>query len=137
MQFDAFCARLPAGSRSIARTAYYRLRTCGEIDFRKIKSLEELLFRLQLAVRKDLAEDEKRWREILDEFERSYRAWKAEFKAEVAVRTRNGLARSHEESMHGERRRTASLEERAARGIIDPRDITGWGRQHYGGYSAE
>lgn len=137
VEFDAFCARLPSGTRNVARAAYYRLRAAGEIDFRRIKSLEELLFKLQLTLRRDLAESERQWREIMDDFERAYRAWKAEFKQEIAIRTRNGEMRAAEESRCAETRRLRSLEERARRGIIDPAVITGWGRQRYGAYAAE
>jgi len=137
IQFDAFCARLPAGTRAIARTTYYRLRASGELDFRKVRSLEELLFKLQLTVRRDLVDSEQRWREIMDEFEKAYRAWKQEFKAEVAIRTRNGELRVAEESRCAETRHLRSLEERTRRGIVDPATITGWGRERYGGYAAE
>ncbi len=137
IQFDAFCARLPAGTRQIARTAYYRLRASGQVDFRQVRSLEELLFKLQLSVRRDLAESEHRWREIMDDFEKAYRAWKAEFKQEMAIRARNGEQRVAEESRCAETRRLATLAERTKRGIVDPQIITGWGRERYGGYMAE
>jgi len=136
LQFDAFCARLPAGTRSIARTAYYRLRAAGQVDFRQIRSLEELLFKLQLAVKRDLAESELRWRELLDEFEKAYRAWKAEFRQEMTIRARNGEARVADESRHAETRRITHLAERTRRGIVDPQTVTGWGRERYGGYQA-
>ncbi len=137
IQFDAFCARLPAGTRNVARATYYRLRAAGDVDFRRIKSLEELLFKLQLTLRRDLAESERQWREMMDDFERAYRAWKAEFKAEIAIRTRNGETRAAEESRCAETLRFRTLEERAKRGIIDPKAVTGWGRERYGSYAAE
>lgn len=136
IQFDAFCARLPASTRNVARAAYYRLRTAGDIDFRRIKSLEELLFKLQITLRRDLADSERQWREMMDDFEKAYRAWKAEFKQEIAIRTRNGEMRAAEDTRCAETRRLRSLEERAKRGIIDPGVITGWGRR-YGSYAAE
>jgi hypothetical protein len=136
IQFDAFCARLPAGTRSIARTAYYRMRAAGQIDFRQIRSLEELLFKLQLAVRRDLAESESRWREMMDDFEKAYRAWKAEFRQEMNIRAKNGEARVAEENRTAETRRIAYLAERTKRGIVDPQIVTGWGRERYGGYLA-
>jgi hypothetical protein len=136
-QFDAFCARLPAGTREIARATYFRLRAAGAVDFRRIRSLEELLFELQMCVRRDLADSERRWREIMDDFERAYRAWKAEFKHEMAVRARNGEHRVAEECRAAETRRLGNLAERTKRRIVDPNTITGWGRERYGAYAAE